>query len=105
MAKSNPRTVNGHRRREVRARVLAEESVCGLCGGLVDKTLTTTADGKPHPWRAEVDEILPVSRGGSPTLRENCQLAHRACNAAKGNRVEVARVASVVPKFPISGGW
>lgn len=89
---------NGHRRRQLRARVLAEETHCALCGGWVDKTLGMTP-GKhgprcpgnctgciPHDMRAEVDEDLPRSRGGSPYERGNCRLMHRACNRAKSNR-------------------
>lgn len=75
----NPRVSNGHRRRQLRARVLREEHDCALCGQEVDKTLTT-----PDPWSAEVDEIVPVSRGGNPLDRTNTQLAHRICNQRKG---------------------
>ena len=56
---SNPRRTNGHRRDQVRRRVLAEEELCWLCGKLVDKSLKT-----PHPGSPEVDEIVPVSLGG-----------------------------------------
>ena len=76
----NPRQANGHRRRQVRARVLREEDVCWLCGQPVDKTLKT-----PHPGSPEVDEVVPVSLGGSPIERSNCRLAHRACNVRRGN--------------------
>ena len=79
-ATPNPRAANGHRRRTVRARVLATENICALCGEPVDKSLKT-----PHPMSPEVDEIIPVSRGGSPIERRNCQLAHRICNQRKGN--------------------
>lgn len=97
---ANPRQANGHRRRELRARVLASESICGICGEPVDKTLTYIEGmhGKnckdehckgcvPHPRRAEVDEIIPVSKGGSPLRRANVQLVHRDCNLRKSNRV------------------
>jgi 5-methylcytosine-specific restriction endonuclease McrA len=77
---SNPRRTNGHRRNQVRARVLAEEDICWLCGRPVDKTIKT-----PHPDSPEVDEIVPVSKGGSPYDRSNCHLSHRRCNRARGN--------------------
>ena len=93
---STPANANGHRRRQLRARVLAEETRCALCGGWVDKTLTMTpgAHGPrcrgngctgciPDPYRAEVDEDLPRSRGGSPYDRDNCRLMHRTCNRLK----------------------
>ncbi len=34
---------------------------------------------------AEVDEIIPVSKGGDPLDIRNCQLVHRVCNQRKGN--------------------
>lgn len=96
---SPPANANGHRRRQLRARVLAEETHCALCGLPVDKTLTMQwgvhgprcRGGEcrgcvPHERRAEVDEDLPRSRGGSPYDRNNCRLMCRQCNRAKGNR-------------------
>lgn len=77
--KPNPRRTNGTRRDRVRARVLREESDCWLCGEPVDKTIKT-----PHPDSPEVDEVTPVSKGGSPYDRRNCRLAHRRCNRARG---------------------
>ena len=77
---ANPRYANGHRRRQVRARVLREETHCALCGNQVDKTLPHGLEGSP-----EVDEIIPVSLGGSPYLRSNCRLVHRLCNQKRGN--------------------
>ena len=68
----NPRRANGHRRDQVRRRVLAEEVDCWLCGKPVDKTLKT-----PDPGSPEVDEVVPVSLGGDPFARANCRLAHR----------------------------
>ena len=78
--KRNPRNGNGHRRRKLRAQVLAEEDQCWLCGRYVDKDLPAG-----HPRSAEVDEVVPVSRGGSPYDRANCRLACRICNQRRGN--------------------
>lgn len=77
---SNVRYANGHRRRSIRARLLATCDVCAICGKPIDTTLKT-----PHPMSAEVDEIVPVSRGGDPLDIRNCQLVHRICNQRKGN--------------------
>ena len=66
---SNVRSANGHRRRQVVARVLREEHDCYLCHTPVDKTIKTPDDRSP-----EVHEIIPVSRGGSPTHRANVRL-------------------------------
>lgn len=78
----NPRRANGHRRTQLRKRVLAHYSVCALCERPVDKTLPYTDPGAP-----EVDEIIPVSLGGDPLQWRNVQLAHRACNQAKSNTI------------------
>lgn len=73
---SNPRRANGHRRDQVRRRVLAEEDTCWLCNEPVDKSLPPYLHGSP-----EVDEIIPVSLGGDPFARANCRLAHRPASA------------------------
>ena len=78
--KANPRYSNGARRRAIRARLLATQDTCALCGRPIDKSLRT-----PHPMSAEVDEIVPVSRGGDPLDIRNCQLVHRVCNQRKGS--------------------
>lgn len=80
--KPNPRRANGHRRDQLRRRVLAHYTRCALCGELVDKSLPLTDPGAP-----EVDEIIPVSLGGNPLRWDNVQLTHRACNQRKGNTV------------------
>jgi 5-methylcytosine-specific restriction endonuclease McrA len=60
--------------------VLREESVCVLCGELVDKALSW-----PHPMSASVDHTDPVSLGGALLDRANLGLAHLSCNSRKGN--------------------
>ncbi len=102
---SNSRYANGHRRRELRKRVLAEESICHLCGSPVDKTLRRGDDGKPHPMSPELDEIVPVSRGGSPLDRANVRLSHRICNELKGNNMPTVPDEPVGPLFPLSRSW
>lgn len=96
-ARSNPRRTNGHRRNKVRAQVLAEETMCWLCGGVVDKSLPPG-----HPWAPEVDEVIPVSRGGSPYDRSNCRLAHRIHNQQRGNGQRPQRQRQRVPPFTTS---
>lgn len=86
--KSNPRRTNGAKRNAIRRRVLAYYDTCYICGQAVDKTLKT-----PHPLSAEVDEVIPVSRGGSPYDWNNVRLAHRACNRLKSTHsADYARV-------------
>lgn len=82
---SNPRRANGHRRNQVRAQVLREEDACWLCGLPVDKTLPPYLHGSP-----EVDEIVPIAQGGSPTDRANCRLSHRICNVRRGQQTKAA---------------
>lgn len=62
----------GHAWRVARAAVLAESTVCGICG----REGSTT-----------VDHIIPVSRGGAPYDRANLQPAHERCNYRKGARL------------------
>lgn len=81
MSRSNPRRANGWRRDRLRRRVLAAYDTCAICGKPIDKTLRT-----PHPLSAEVDELIPVSRGGDPLSFTNCRLVHRHCNRLKSNK-------------------
>ena len=101
-----PANANGHRRRQLIARVLAESDTCGICDQPVDKTLGFTHEHgprctnpdcegcMPHPMRGEVDEIIPRAVGGSPLSRQNCHLTHRRCNQIKSDKsLEWARAA------------
>lgn len=97
-AMATPANANGHRRRQLIAQVLAESDTCGICDQHVDKTLTFTDQHGPrctnpecqgcipHPMRAEVDEIIPRSLGGSPLQRSNTHMTHRRCNSIKAGR-------------------
>lgn len=80
MPKDNRSRANGWRRDQITARVKAAYDVCWLCGEPVDKTLPAGLPGS-----AEVDEKIPVSRGGSPYDYNNGFLAHRWCNRIRSN--------------------
>jgi 5-methylcytosine-specific restriction endonuclease McrA len=54
---------------------------------------------------AEVDEIIPISRGGSPTDRSNVQLTHRICNQRKSNRIPGEPKQSKGLPLPTSRDW
>lgn len=100
MAK-NPRYANGHRRNQLRARVLREESYCWLCGQPVDVTLPPHLDGSP-----EVDEVVPVSLGGDPLDRNNCRLAHRLCNVRRGQQAKQTLAARrTIGAFETNRSW
>lgn len=78
--RTNTRRANGWRRNQAIKRVRAAYDTCHLCGRPIDKTLPAG-----DPWSLEVDEIIPVSQGGSPTDFGNLAAAHRICNEYRGN--------------------
>ena len=80
-AKGNPRRANGSRRNALRKRVEAEGAPCHLCGKDIDYSLPAG-----HPMSFELDELVPVSKGGDPLSRSNVAAAHRICNQRRGNR-------------------
>ena len=79
---TDPRNRNGSARRKLRARLRGEGRPCHLCGQPIDYSLPAG-----HPWSFEVDEIIPVSRGGDPLDYGNVDAAHRLCNQRRGNRM------------------
>jgi 5-methylcytosine-specific restriction endonuclease McrA len=95
--KPDPREVYSHRRATLRRAVLQQEDLCALCGQPVDKSLHRWDDGAP-----EVDEIVPVSRGGDPYDRDNVRLTHRICNRRRGNGTNQAT--TTLP-LPLSQQW
>ena len=117
--KTNPRRSNGHRRDELRRWLASQQLPCALCGKPIDYSLTTWVDPrdgkvKRHPMSFEVDEIVPVSKGGDPLDRDNVQPAHRICNQTRGNktlkpgrsrREGAGHDAGAVSTFPWSQDW
>lgn len=78
----NPRNANGNARRKLRARVRALGLPCAICGKPIDYSLPAG-----HPMSYELDEIVPVSKGGDPLDMLNVQPSHRVCNERKGGGV------------------
>lgn len=84
---SNPQPAghwrNSSRYKRMRSRFFAEVGAvgtCGICREPVDMRLSGRAQLGPS-----VDHVRPYARGGiDPLDVTNWQLAHRACNAAKG---------------------
>lgn len=94
----NPRRANGSRRTKLRNRVRAMGLPCHLCGMPIDYSLPA---GDPMSY--ELDEIVPVSKGGSPYDPGNVAPAHRICNQRKGNRADLRPPAP--PRLPLSRSW
>lgn len=86
---ANPRYANGSRRRALAKRVKAMCAPCWMCGLPIDATRKAG-----DPLAFELDELVPVSKGGSPTDPANVAGAHRCCNQWRGNR-SVAQVETV----------
>lgn len=78
----NPRYKNGAKRRELRRYFKHRGEPCALCGKPIDYSLPAG-----HPMSFEIDEIIPVSKGGDPFSKQNTQAAHRICNQRKGNKL------------------
>lgn len=81
-SKPNPRRANGSRRTRLRNRVRAMGLPCHICGQPIDYDLPAG-----HPMSYELDELVPVSRGGDPFDPDNVAPAHRICNQRRGNRM------------------
>ena len=112
MAKRNLRRVNGmaYKRDLLRKRVATWGLPCALCGKPIDSSLTTWIDPKDgkrkrHPLSYELDEIIPVSKGGSPIDPDNVQPTHRICNQKRGNRPMVKKKAKQGNQTPTSREW
>ncbi len=78
---SASRYANGNARRKVREWLKAQGMPCHLCGRAIDYSLPAG-----DPMSFEVDEIVPVSKGGSPIDKGNVAAAHRICNQRRGNK-------------------
>lgn len=63
-------------------KIMATQTVCGICGKPVDKALRY-----PHPLSPCIDHIIPVAKGGHPSDIDNLQLAHWTCNRAKSDKL------------------
>lgn len=70
----------------MRAWLKAQGRPCWICrafglSGDIDYSLPAG-----HPLSFEVDELIPVSHGGSPYDRSNVDASHRRCNQWRGNK-------------------
>lgn len=85
-----------------RKRALAsKDPVCAICHNLID------LEAPPFsPLAAEVDHIVPRSRGGSLYELDNLQLTHSKCNRKKGARMaEDYEGMAYENPVPLSNPW
>lgn len=109
-AKKNPRRANGSKRDALRKRVAAMGLPCHICKQPIDYSLTTWTDPtdgktKRHPLSFELDELVPVSKGGSPFDIGNVAPAHRICNQKRGNKMFLREAAEAREELPRSRSW
>lgn len=75
---TRPANANGHRRRQLAARIKATATHCALC----NQPLNPHARW-PAPDSTVIDEDIPRARGGDPLARSNTNAMHNACNRFK----------------------
>ena len=110
---TNPRRANGHRRDQLRARLLAASPRCDwpTCPWPTDQLgpnlVANIRAARPADyWLDErypvIDELVPIAYGGSPVDPANTVLKHRWCNGQRG-----AGKAAPQPIAPVtaSPGW
>lgn len=98
MGKANPRRRAG--RDALWRRVKSLGRPCWICGLPIDPALPAG-----HPLAFELDELVPVSKGGSPVDMRNVAGSHRCCNQWRSDRSvdAVGRIrAEVVKRY---GRW
>ena len=91
---------NGNARRKLRRWLRDQGRPCHICGLAIDYDLPAG-----DPMSFEVDEIVPVSKGGSPYERSNVDAAHRICNERRGNRDVGPGPRSRDLPCPVSQDW
>lgn len=114
---SNPRSMNGNKRRKYRARFKAMGSGCGICHGKYGAIHYDEPSDYKHPLSFVIDEIKPVSRWkefGYESARaaaedwDNLQAAHYLCNLNKSNRLKPDNKSETKlfkHNFELDGNW
>jgi 5-methylcytosine-specific restriction endonuclease McrA len=100
-APRDPRRTHPKLRDDLRRRVFAmSDGNCAICHRPVDTALAAGS-----PLSPELDEIIPVSRGGAPYDIDNLQLTHRACNRKKGAKMVGDDILEDINPTPNSRQW
>ena len=81
MPSSNPRYANYSARSALRRRMASQPQRCWMCGMPIDCSLPAR-----HPYALELDELVPISKGGSAIDPANVRAAHRCCNQWRGDK-------------------
>ena len=77
---------------------MAEGRGCWICRAFGRPDAIDYSLPARHPRSFELDELVPVSKGGSPIDYGNVDAAHRECNNWRGNR-SVAQVLAIAREF------
>jgi 5-methylcytosine-specific restriction endonuclease McrA len=72
--------IRSYRWQRLRARVLAEEPLCWICGLPWDDTAPPRSR-----WYPSVDHVIAHTQGGDTYARSNLRAAHHGCNSRKGD--------------------
>ena len=97
---SNPRYANYSARSALRKRMASQPQRCWMCGLPISPTYPAR-----HPYALELDEITPISKGGSAIDPANVRAAHRCCNQWRGDK-PVCRVQSIATAARAAfGAW
>lgn len=93
---TNVRYSDGNARRKLRKWLRDQHRPCWICKAFGRNPRIDYDLPAGHPLSFEVDELLPVSLGGSPYDRDNVDATHRCCNNWRKNKTveEVLRLAS-----------
>lgn len=104
-AARNPRTANGAARRKTVAWLRAQRRDCWICREFGRDAAIDYSLPAGDPMSFECDELVPVSKGGSPYDPANVDAAHRRCNQWRGNRsvaeVKAAAHGKALPQAPV----
>lgn len=82
--------------------ILATQSICGICGRPVDKSIKY-----PDPMSPTIDHIIPIAQHGDPVSLDNLQLAHRYCNRMKSDKIPIEKTKPIDKNknLPLSCDW
>ena len=94
---TNPRYAKGTARVKLRSRLKAEGRGCWICRAFGRPDAIDYSLPACHPRSFEVDELVPVSKGGSPIDYGNVDATHRECNNWRKNK-SVGEVLAIAAK-------